>query len=356
MLLVRNIASAAANIQLPYIPQIEGEVIRDISSALTRSKKILIFTHANPDTDAYTSTQAMAAILKGMNKEFVIFSESPVSRRLSEHYTLPFPIVNKIEGDFSTFIALDCSGIEMFPGKVRSFLAAQKKDSFDFIRIEHDHPNIGGFPKEIALEDSEAFSAGTIVYYLAQMLGIEIDSKIATLIITGILTDNTMIRKEPTISQFCHNICRIYQLELQQIDNNIFDKFDYDFAFIDKVVKDLEIDSRARIGFSKISRRMLRNYNFSLDDALKNLGKIFMHIRKEVTDIDLFILSFEGWDTKPMIRLFSFADSLNLSGISKGIDGYAAASHALLRPQIKYKDTISYILDLLYDRGIILKP
>ncbi len=177
--------------------------------------KVYIFGHRNPDTDSITSSLVMADFERKMGNEDVI------SCRLGK--------INK-----ETEYVLNYLGIEA-PKLIESV-----KDGENVILVDHNNPkeSIENLDKvnilkvvdhhKIALETAyplyyRAEAVGcteTILYKLYKENKLEIDKKIATLMLSAIISD-TLLLKSPTTTE-CDKIAVKELSEIANIDPDVY--------------------------------------------------------------------------------------------------------------------------------------
>lgn len=155
---------------------------------LKKSDRVLLASHTNPDGDAIGSLLAIGIALDSLNKKIFLFNESPIP---AVYRFLPF--IERIEHEipetleFDTAVILDCGNLQRM-GKGIS--AASRIPVI--LNIDH-HVTNNNFGT-CQLIDTKACSTAEIVYHTIKMMGIPINSAIATSIYTGILTDTGSFR------------------------------------------------------------------------------------------------------------------------------------------------------------------
>ena len=196
--------------------------IRKSSELLSRGQRLLVFCHANPDGDAVGALLGMSFLLEAAYPEkpvIILCKDEPPE-------TLKFlPGTERItheprmqEGDVLLFLdsaepkltGLHESHAELFADNVQS------------INIDH-HPTNSNFAR-INLIDPNAASACEIVAMIADVLGWDITSDIATCLLTGVYTDTGGLLHSNTSVQVYRTVARLLRAGAaqQEIVKHVF--------------------------------------------------------------------------------------------------------------------------------------
>ncbi len=149
---------------------------------IQQAKRILILSHRAPDGDAVGSSLALQTFLKRQKKKSVVFMpQSPQFLKFLPGFN---EIQQKLPKDyyFDLIFGLDYADKKRLEKPQNLQLYSQK-----FITIDH-HPKgkrVGNFN----IVDSKASSTTEVLYYFFKSQKVKIDRKLATLLLTGILTD-----------------------------------------------------------------------------------------------------------------------------------------------------------------------
>ncbi|MFA6171428.1 MAG: bifunctional oligoribonuclease/PAP phosphatase NrnA [Patescibacteria group bacterium] len=159
---------------------------------ILRAKNIFLATHINPDGDAISSLCAMAEYLEGLGKKYTAFCQSdlPANYNFIPHFEKikcareVSPAHGSKLDDYDLVLVFDCAT------KARAGLG----EGFDRLAlgqkiIEFDHHPKGEDYADLELRDQEASSTTEIVYSFFKANSIPINRKMATSILTGIITD-----------------------------------------------------------------------------------------------------------------------------------------------------------------------
>jgi phosphoesterase RecJ-like protein len=164
-----------------------GVAVSDIArvGAELRSRdRFLLTAHEGPDGDALGSLLGMHHLLTQLGKDSVMFLAAKEFPLPIEYRFLPLEeVFHEPPADMAdrTVVFLDCGNIDRMPV---DFLTAGDND---VINIDHHHDNtrFGDFN----LVEVEASCTAEIVYDLAQLLGAEVTTEIASALYVGLITD-----------------------------------------------------------------------------------------------------------------------------------------------------------------------
>ena len=153
----------------------------NIKEEIEKAEKIVILTHENPDGDAIGSCIAMYMALEKMGKNpDLIIPELPKIYKF-----LPCTDKIKKEGSneqYDLAIALDAATIKTLNGWSNYFETAKS-------RIVIDHHGTNTMYGDINFVNPDSPAAAQVLIHIIDYLGVEIDRKIGTCILTGIITD-----------------------------------------------------------------------------------------------------------------------------------------------------------------------
>lgn len=169
----------------------------EIVSFVEENKRFLIASHLNPDGDAIGSTLSLSQALIKMGKDVVAYNGNGVPYQY-KHLPGADLIVDNIEGEapFDGVFVLDCSEIERVGPDFAKSISTK-----EWINIDH-HLSNETFT-DLSIIDTNACSAGYLVYNLIKRLPLEIDIDIAENIYTTIVTDTGSFRySNSTIEAF----------------------------------------------------------------------------------------------------------------------------------------------------------
>ncbi|MBO7214234.1 MAG: DHH family phosphoesterase, partial [Clostridia bacterium] len=156
--------------------------IAEITTELSKAKSVLIFSHNRPDGDTVGSATALrlALIKKGVRADLACHNDIPEKLKYIKSVNEYSPSVDKTVS-YDAFVAVDCANEYMFTELYGKF--CKHKNTFNF---DH-HVSNTRYAKYNFVEESAATCE--IIYAVIKELGVEIDSEIATSLLTGLITD-----------------------------------------------------------------------------------------------------------------------------------------------------------------------
>lgn len=159
---------------------------------LKGAKRVIIASHYSPDGDGIGSTIALGMVLEGMGKKCVLYNRDKVPDNLQ---FLPNAdrIVKKINADdeFDMAIMVDCAQ----PSRISDEFAAHKKlGTIGLI----DHHQLEKSQADFLLLDSEAASAGEVVFRLVKHAGLKAGPQLAQCIYTTLVVDTGFFKYSAT--------------------------------------------------------------------------------------------------------------------------------------------------------------
>jgi phosphoesterase RecJ-like protein len=151
-------------------------------------RRLIVTSHARPDGDGIGSALACAQILRRMGKQADVVMHDGVPRI---YQSLPFAdrvIHSESVPPNDGVIVLECDSIKrtLLNGLEDSFL------------INIDHHTTGKNFAQVNWIDSSAMATAELIYRMARLAGIPLDSDIATCLYTAIMTDTGSFMFEGT--------------------------------------------------------------------------------------------------------------------------------------------------------------
>jgi phosphoesterase RecJ-like protein len=164
----------------------------EIAKAINSAKKVAVFSHYNPDTDAYGSSCGMFLTLKHLGKPVCCVNESGILQRDAF-----LPGVSEVQakipdGDWDTAIVCDCGD----QNRVGDSLKSQLSRFATVINVDHhaSNPHFGTlnyvFPK--------ASSTAEIIFEVLQHMKVKLLPEVATCLLAGIYGDTGSFRYSNT--------------------------------------------------------------------------------------------------------------------------------------------------------------
>lgn len=161
------------------------QITKQIKNHLDKAQKIAIVGHLDPDGDSLGSMTAMAEYLINIGKKPYLFSFAPVEKKLdflpqSENFSHDEKIF--VEKKIETIVVLDSGDLK------RVAMPELVKDlSTTIINIDHHITNDNFGHLNLVLPN--ASSTAEIIYLFLYHNNIKINHRMATALLTGIITD-----------------------------------------------------------------------------------------------------------------------------------------------------------------------
>lgn len=285
--------------------------MKEAIEAIRSRDRFLITAHVNLEGDSIGSQLAMKELLKKIGKEAIIVDADAIP----EHYAfLPHAgeVSNKIDKElsFDTALVLDCPTLKRI-GRVKDLFT---KDTF-IINIDH-HISNEKFGK-VNWVDSNASSAGEMVYRLFKEMKVPLTKETALCIYIAILTDTGSFNYDNT-SGATHEIAGEllgYGLDPAAVSEDVYERRSIaDIKFLGQVLSTLKLNDNGEIAYLEITRKMMRDLKI---EASKSEG--FINYARSVDGVKIAVMFRE--DPKD-------AGKINISFRSKGdVDVNGIAAH-----------------------------
>lgn len=224
--------------------------LESILEEIKKAEKIVILTHENPDGDAIGSSLAMYIALKEMGKNpDIIIPELPrVFNFLPETENI------KKEGSKESYdlaIALDCATLKMLNGWSNYFEDAK-------VKVTIDHHGTNTMYGDYNYVNPDAPACAQTLINIIQFFGVEIDKKIGTCLLTGIITDTGGFQYQSTTPETFE-----FAAELLQTGVNVSDiykrvmntKSKSNFELRKRAIERMEFFEDGKIAFTYITKK-----------------------------------------------------------------------------------------------------
>ena len=281
----------------------------NIIEAISRAKKIGIFTHISPDGDAIGSSLALYLGLKKLNKEVDV---------IIDEYSNCFKFLTGIEEvkkngskDYDLVIALDCST------KARLY---DENGSFDSgivsVAIDH-HISNTFFAKYNYVEGESPATCKTLVKIL-KLLNISISKDMGECLMAGIITDSGGFRHDDVDDETFEFAAQMLDLGVN-ISNIYFRTFDFktkaQFKLSNIATSRLKFYSDDKIAITYLSRKDFDDVKASVGDheGIVNIGRNI-----EGVEVSIFLREDIDGTYKVSLRSNSY---VNVSDIAEVFDG-----------------------------------
>lgn len=159
-----------------------------VAAVFRRHHSYLLLIHHSPDGDAVASSLALALALRAIGKEADVVCADPVPVQFSF-----LPLVQDIKndflfGDYDVVVTLDCGDSRRTGFRQRLKDLVRKKHKI-LINIDHHPKNDLHALATYNVVDYSAPSTSYLVYGLLGELGVQLDHRLATCLLTGLYTD-----------------------------------------------------------------------------------------------------------------------------------------------------------------------
>jgi len=146
-----------------------------------------LVTHVAPDGDAVGSLLGLGWVLWALDKEPVLACQDPLPRRFD---FLPGfdEVTDRPSGHFDLLVSLDCSD----PGRMGQIGAYPGVRGAPLLNIDHHLTNLEFGVANLV--DVGAVSTTQVLYRFIRALGVPLDGRIATCLLTGLVTDTRGFR------------------------------------------------------------------------------------------------------------------------------------------------------------------
>ncbi len=296
--------------------------IAEISTEILKAKSVLIFSHNRPDGDTVGSATALrlALIKKGISADLACHYDIPEKLKYiksTEHYS---KTVSK-DKVYDAFIAVDSANEYMFTELYGKF--CKHKNTFN---IDH-HVSNTRYAKYNYVEDSAATCE--LIYELINKMDIQIDSEIATSLLTGIVTDTGAFNHSNTTDRTLLIASQLKKLgaDLHYImKRNFKDQPKQRAVLYGKVISKMRLYLDDKVGVLTITRKDIED-----SGALDNMTEGFIDYPMTVESVEVAISLLETGNNRYKISLRSKGkvDVNEIASIYGG-GGHVQASGALI--------------------------
>ncbi len=164
----------------------------EIGNWIKEFDKIVIIGHVDPDGDCIGSQLAMLQAIKKQYPEKKVYA--PLAMKNNLKFLLPKNYQNEItekEMAGALLILVDIGELARLPKSIKI------KESNKIIKIDH-HPDKKEKEVNLSWVDPQNSSSCEMIYFLLKYLKLPIDTKIATALLTGMITDSGSFRFKKT--------------------------------------------------------------------------------------------------------------------------------------------------------------
>lgn len=244
---------------------------------IEQSRKIVIFSHHNPDADAVGSSLALYGFLKKKKKDVKVILPNAFPDFLNWMpnvnkiliYEKDKSICEKIIAQAHLLFLLDCNSFKRLGTDGLADIAL--KSSAQKILIDH-HKMPEKYFNAFYFDD-KASSTCELIYKFSKHLNILalMNKKIAQCLYTGMMTDTGSFKYDSVTSETMRIVAHLleYKIHHTQIQQNIFDTYSYDRL---KLVgyalsKKLTYLPDYKTAYIALSQNELKKFNFKKGDT-----------------------------------------------------------------------------------------
>lgn len=199
--------------------------IKDFAQKLNNYSSFAIFCHYRPDGDTLGSGLALKLGLEKLGKCAEVFCDDEVPNRFDFLEEVKF-VNREFFGEYDAFIAVDSAEI----GRIGAYqeIFDRKKETF---LLDH-HISNTKYAKTNTVIDNAANCEN--IYALLKELGVELDKKIATLLMMGIMTDTGNFAHS-NVTENTFSVAKElmkYEVEINAINFNMFKRQSKERAYL----------------------------------------------------------------------------------------------------------------------------
>ncbi len=251
-----------------------------ILQKIRSARKIWLSTHKNADGDGLGSEMAFFHALQSISKDVHVFHNDEAPRRYSfltdqVQVHTPEEKISLHENDLA--IIFDTHD----PALCSPFFELLQKNKVTTLFIDHHVPIRPPLENVFDLIDENACCTGEIVFELIQMMGIQIDPKMATALYASLLFDTQNFKFIRNSSKPFEMAAQLLKLGANHllIQKNIFDNWSVNkMNFLSLLIRNVDYRDDQKIALIRIGRKNLNDFSLSSDDV-SDFVDLFMAIQ-----------------------------------------------------------------------------
>ncbi len=249
-------------------------------------EKIYIFGHKNPDTDSITSSLVMANLETKLGNNVEACRLGNINKETEfvlNYLGIEAPkLIEDVEDGANVILVDHASNLESVPNL----------DNANILKVV-DHHKLGlstSYPVYYRAEPVGCTQ--TVMYKLYKDAGIEIDKKIATLMVSAIISD-TLLFKSPTCTdedlKIAKELAKIAEIDIQTYGMDML-KAGTDLSSF-SIEEILKLDAKEAM-FKEIKAVINQVNTASIEEVMKMKSELENGIEKVINDkkLDVFIL------------------------------------------------------------------
>lgn len=295
-------------------------MIKQVIAEIKKYKTFLITAHVNLEGDSLGSQLAMKELLVGMGKEAFILDSDPVPR----HYKFlsgaqdVSNALNKVK-NFDAAVVLDCPTLKR-TGKVKDIINEKAKA---IINIDH-HVSNEKFG-DVNWVESNASSAGEMVYRLFKEAGIKLTRASALSLYIAILTDTGSFNYDNT-SSLTHEIAGEllgYGLDPALVSESVYERRSLeDIKLLGLVLATIQVNKKGTVAYLEVTKDMLSKTGA---DMAKSEGLI--NYARSIDGVKVAVLFKEGLTDKKINVSFRSKGNGETIDVNKIASSFGGGGH-----------------------------
>jgi phosphoesterase RecJ-like protein len=241
--------------------------IEEILRLFSRSKRVLVSSHQDPDGDSIGSQLALAALAETMKKKVLIANQGSVPGKYA-FLDLRRRIITEKSKKTSAFkpdlvIVAECPYLERIGWVINLF-----GKEIPVINIDH-HPDNTSYGA-INYLDKDAAAVGEMVYAIWVKAGLPISPSVANWLYAAILTDTGRFRYSSTTSRslrICAQLLKLGADARLLTDKIYFTYSEQNLRMLGRVLAGLQLFENGKISCLTIDKRLAKDFRINSADT-----------------------------------------------------------------------------------------
>ena len=238
-------------------------MINKIINILNSAKNVSIYTHINTDCDAIGSSLALREVLieKGKNVDIFVHSEFPSN--FDFYGDLSFINKKSCTEKYDVSICLDCAT----EGRLGKYKFTYRKGIKDSINIDHHTLSNEKYCRINYVK--EASSTCEVLFDIFVAMKVFINSNVAKLLLSGILTDTGKLMHSATSNTYSvvSKLLKYGRFKIEDITTPLFNSMSLNvFNLIKKAYNKIEFFAENKLAMIMFSQEDYKETNTNLDD------------------------------------------------------------------------------------------
>lgn len=319
----------------------------EIRAAITKSERVLIATHLDPDGDAIGTQLAFASYVEHLGKKLYLVRDGELPykyRFLSGASKIVNAADYKVIPEIDTAIILECPNLARL-GKAESFIS----ERVNVVNLDHHQDN--SFFGDVNVVDSLASSVGEIAYRYFSHIGFSISDKVAEHLFTAILTDTGRFRFSSTSAETLRAAANLIAAGAspQHINNMVYYNIPpAAIKLVGKVLNEIEFFLDGRLCVLSLTRAMLDETGAGREDSE---GLVDYTLYSKGVEVGILLKELGPDQTKLSLRSRDGTDVAQLAGRYGG-GGHINAAGCLMKSNLQQaKSTFVELVTELLNNG-----